>query len=438
MKKIISLLSVLVIVIAFCFSGCTFIETNLNGNGSLGGGVQNGGTQNGGTENQTPVVTPPVDQAGGVEFTTLADANRELLSLTDAVRAVERTSVAIKIGSGNGSGVVIGVKNQAETLVYILTCHHVISGGGEVTVYLPDENCNYDNPNFIFKGVINASIHTDTAVTLVGGDRVSDVAVLKIDLNAPATSGNKLSPDKIVRANVPSSSYSVEKGEEIFAIGNPTGALPGSVSSGIVSYLERAVVVSDVGNMSLMQIGVSTNPGNSGGGLYNLYGELIGITNAGNTNYDETNFAIPCELSNGNGYVNIAKHLINSATATNYGYVPDRWEIGISIQEVRIGLGYYAQIAIVQEDSNAYGKLQSHDIIDSLSWNYNGSKTYKIEADGADFTTAVSSFAFYSSLMRTELKKGDKFTINVIRNNTPLSVEITIDKADYIFCNTGN
>ncbi len=433
MKKIISLLSVMVIIIAFCFSGCTFIESNINGNGTI-----NGGTQNGGTGTQSPSTDTPTEQASGVEFTTISEADREILSLTQAVKMVERTSVAIKVGSGSGSGVIVGVKDKAESFVYILTCHHVVEAGGNITVYLPDEDCKYDNNDYVFTGTIGTGMYTDKAVTLVGGDRVSDIAVLKIDLNIPASSGNKLSTDKIVRANVPVDTYNAQKGEEIFAIGNPTGTLPGSVSSGIVSYLERSVVVGDVGNMRLMQIGVSTNPGNSGGGLYNLYGELIGITNAGNTNYDETNYAIPFELSNGNGYLNIARHLIKTATATNYGYVPERWEMGVSIQEVRNGFTYYAQVSAVKAGSNADGKLQYGDIINTLSWNYNGVKTYRIEADGTNFTTATSAFSFYASLMRTELKKGDTFIVGISRNGVSSNVEIKINKADYIFCNTGN
>lgn len=430
MKKVISLLSVLIVIFAFCFSGCTFIESNQNADSNLN---QNGEA---GTGNSS--VITPVEQATGVEFTTFSDTDRQEMSLVDAVKRVERTSVAIKVGSGSGSGVIVGVKDRAETLVYIITCHHVISDGGDITVYLPDEYCNYDNQDYIFTGVIDANIHTDKAVTLVGGDRVSDIAVIKVDLSLPAKSGNKLSSNKIARANVPVSTYDVKKGEEIFAIGNPSGSLPGSVSSGIVSYLERSVVVSDVGNMLLMQIGVSTNPGNSGGGLYNLYGELIGITNAGNTNYDETNFAIPCELSTGNGYVNIAKHLIKSATTTNYGFVPNRWEIGISIQEAHVAYGvYYVQITSIVSGSNADGKLKVGDYITSVSWTFNGTKTYKIEADEVNFSSPVSAFAFYSGLMRTELAKGDKFYLGIKNSSGDSTVEIQINKADHIFCNTG-
>ncbi len=432
MKKLLCILSVMVITLCFCLSGCTFIE-NIGGNG---GGL---GSQNGNAGSGSNSSTTPVAPATGVEFTTLLESEREELSLIQAIEKVERTSVAIKISGGAGSGVIIGVKDAVSTDVYIITCHHVISSGGDITVYLPDEDCNYDNSDYIFTGTIDAEIHQNNAVTLVGGDRVSDIAVLKIDLNLPASSGNKLSSDKIVRANVPVPSYSARKGEEIFAIGNPSGSLPGSVSSGIVSYLERDALVNDVGNMKLMQIGVSTNPGNSGGGLYNLYGELIGITNAGNTNYDETNFAIPCELSNGNGFVNIAKHLITKKTSTNYGYVPNRWEIGVSVEEISLGLnGSYAKISYVKNGSNAYGKLLVGDRVNSVSWQFNGKNEYQIVADGTNFTSAVSCFAFCSALMRTELEKGDTFIVNVSRGAYSVNVEIAINVANYIFCDTGN
>ena len=437
MKKIFCLMTAILISICIAFGGCTFIVDNSgglfpdsNGQTGIGGGL-------GGGSSLTPVET-----ATGLEFETLAE--REELSLADAVSKVERTSVVLQVGSGYGSGVIVGVKQQDQNIVYIITCHHVISNGGNVIVYLPDENCNYDNEDYIFEGVIGASIYSDKAVTLVGGDNVSDIAVIKIDLTKNAKSGNKLSNDKIVRAVVPSSNYNVRKGESIFAIGNPTGKLPGSVTSGVVSYLGRNVLIPEVGNMELIQIDVATNPGSSGGGLYNLYGELIGITNAGNTNYGGINYAIPYEMESGNGYINIAKHLIKSCTQTNYGKVPNRWNIGIEVNTGEQQIGFskidYLYVSGVQAGSNADGKLNTNDVINKISWNYNGVKTYDIMADGVNFNYAIDAFVFCVSLMRTELEKGDSFIVNVSRSGYSNTIDVTINisVADYIFCNTGN
>ena len=260
--------------------------------------------------------------AQGVEFVT-EDANKRVkLDMEEAVEKVERTAVALQVDSGAGSGVIVDVKFEGDdvswkkddNMIYIITCHHMVSNTENITVMIPDENCSYSNEDYIFEGKIGSETPSyyesqGYAVTLVGGDMESDIAIIKINLAKKAKSGNILSKDKIVMATIPSeeSGYKVKKGETVFSVGNPTGTLPGTVSGGVVSYLERETSVNEVGNMMLMQIDVSTNPGNSGGGLYNLYGELIGITNAGNTNYVGINFAIPCYLSTNNGFVEIAE-----------------------------------------------------------------------------------------------------------------------------------
>ena len=417
MKKIIKIFSVIVLSFAVCLGvcGCQFVN---NGNFTS----ENNNLQN-------SVVT-----SQNVEFVRGEKENPATYSLPDAVALVERTSVAIEISSSarssGGSGVIVDVKDSGN-IVYILTCHHIISGGGEITLYIPDEECNYDNDDYIFKGYIGSEIYSDKAVTLVGGDNVSDIAVIKLNLNLPAISGKKLSVDKIQKAVVPAEGSELRRGEQIFAIGNPLGELPGSVADGVVSYLEREVLVSEVGEMTLMQISVTTNPGNSGGGLYNLKGELIGITNAGNTSYDAINFAIPMVLENGNGFLSVAAQLISTATATNYGYVSGRWNIGINIGSFNYRGTYYVQISNVVEGSNAaLAGIKEGYLITALSWK------------GENYTVTPESFSNYVGLMRTHLKQGDSFTMYAMQQTTLTGVQnfeinVPILVADFIFCDTG-
>lgn len=421
-------LFVLSLAVALSATGCSFINTGNSG------GVKSGG----GTTSDSLI------SAQSVSVTQTDITERERLSLPEAIEKVERCSVAIKIQSSNstsyGSGIIVDFQSddRGENQYYILTCHHVISGGGDLTVYLPDENLkNFTddgyNSVYAFTGVIGSEIYNN-AVTLVGGDKDADVAVLKLDI-----SGSTIDSAHVVEAKVPPSTYAIKKGEEVFAIGNPSGLLPGTVSVGHISYINRSEIVSNVGEMSLLQIDVQTNPGNSGGGLFNMYGELIGITNAGDTNYEGINFAIPLsnssEATNDTGFINIAKQLIGTKTDTNYGYVSGRWQFGISISTGLDYSGEYVYISSISESDNAYNSgLRLKDIIESVSYVDNGEKkTVNIDSE--------SSYASVVYKLKKLFKVGDSFVIKVSRldYNRYTQHDITINLyTQFIFANTGN
>ena len=208
-----------------------------------------------------------------------------------------------QVESGAGSGVIISSDG------YILTCAHVVSGASNITVTIGD---------------------TDYPATVVGEDDTSDVAVIKIDADGltPATIGN--SDDLAV-------------GEDVLAVGNPLGELGGTVTSGIVSALNRSVTIqgtSSTNTMSLIQMDASVSPGNSGGGLFNRNGELIGLVNAKSSSSDAEGlgFAIPI-----NDAISVAQDLLEN------GYVSGRPYMGITYLAVTD-----AQTA-AQLNVNAYG-----------------------------------------------------------------------------------
>ena len=130
---------------------------------------------------------------------------------------------------------------------YILTNYHVVKGATSITVSTYD-GTKYD-------------------AQLIGYDESNDVAVLKIDAAGltPVVIGDS---DKL---NV---------GDSVVAIGNPLGELTFSETSGIVSALNREVTMSSDTTMDLIQTDCAINSGNSGGALFNMYGEVVGITNA--------------------------------------------------------------------------------------------------------------------------------------------------------------
>ena len=208
-----------------------------------------------------------------------------------------------QVESGAGSGVIISSDG------YILTCAHVVSGASQITVTIGD---------------------TDYTATVVGEDDTSDVAVLKIDATGltPATVGD---------------SDSLSVGDSVLAVGNPLGELGGTVTSGIVSALNRSVTIqgsSSTNTMSLIQMDASVSPGNSGGGLFNMNGELIGLVNAKSSSSDAEGlgFAIPI-----NDAIQVAQDLLEN------GYVSGRPYMGITYIAVTD-----AQTA-AQLNVNAYG-----------------------------------------------------------------------------------
>ena len=190
-----------------------------------------------------------------------------------------------QIESGAGSGVIISDDG------YILTCAHVVDGADNITVQVDG---------------------TDYAATVIGSDSSSDVAVLKIDAEGltPAVVGD---------------SSALAVGEEVVAVGNPLGNLSGTVTNGIVSALNRDVTVQNNDgstiNLSVIQTNASISPGNSGGGLFNMAGELIGIVNAKSqaSGAEGLGFAIPINTA-----IAIAQDLLEN------GYVSGRPYLGIT------------------------------------------------------------------------------------------------------------
>ena len=189
------------------------------------------------------------------------------------------------VQSGAGSGIIISQDG------YILTCAHVVSGATSVKVQLNGSDETYD-------------------ATIVGADSTSDIAVLKIEATGltPAVIGDS---DKLA------------VGETTVAVGNPLGTLSNTVTQGIVSALNRQVTVED-NDMTLIQTDTSISPGNSGGGLFNANGELIGVVNA-KSSYSEAEgigFAIPINTA-----MDIAQQLIENGAVA-------RPVLGVSILDI--------------------------------------------------------------------------------------------------------
>ena len=273
-----------------------------------------------------------------------------------------------QVESGAGSGVIISSDG------YILTCAHVVDGASTITVTIGDK---------------------DYTATLVGEDTTSDIAVIKIDADGlpPTTVGN---------------SDSLKVGQSVMAVGNPLGELGGTVTGGMISALNRSVTIqgsSSVNTMSLIQMDASVSPGNSGGGLFNMNGELVGIVNAKSSSSDAEGlgFAIPI-----NDAIKVAQELLEN------GYVTGRPYLGITYLAVedaqtaaQLGVNAYGVyvVEVVKGGPAEKAGLQAGDRIVSVDGTEIASKD--------DLGTLMQKHAAGDTLSITIARDGQMQTVNV-------------------------
>ena len=273
-----------------------------------------------------------------------------------------------QVESGAGSGVIISSDG------YILTCAHVVDGASTITVTIGDK---------------------DYTATLVGEDTTSDIAVIKIDADGltPATVGN---------------SDSLKVGQSVMAVGNPLGELGGTVTGGMISALNRSVTIqgtNSTNTMSLIQMDASVSPGNSGGGLFNMNAELVGIVNAKSSSSDAEGlgFAIPI-----NDAIKVAQELLEN------GYVTGRPYLGITYLAVtdaqtasQLGVNAYGVyvVEVVKGGPAEKAGLQAGDRIVSVDGTEIASKD--------DLGTLMQKHAAGDTLSITIAREGQMQTVNV-------------------------
>ena len=262
---------------------------------------------------------------------------------------------------------------------YIVTNHHVIDDAQSVKV------TTYDG--------------TEYDAVIVGSDESNDIAVLKID-------AKDLSP--VVLGN----SDSLNVGDEVIAIGNPLGELTFSLTKGWVSALDREITLSGGVTMNLIQTDCAINAGNSGGPLFNIYGEVIGVTNAKyssnsltEASIDNIGFAIP---------IDSVKRIINEIVENGYVSKP---YIGVTIETVsedmvNLGIPAGAIIRSVTEGAPAdTAGLKENDIVVSVNGNDISSSD-----ELKDAVSASSS--------------GDVLKTKVYRRGETIEIDITVGEQE--------
>ena len=288
-------------------------------------------------------------------------------------------------GGGTGSGEVIRSDG------YILTNNHVISiaaNGGSVEVLYSDG--------------------TSAPATIVGRDVMTDLAVLKV---TPPSHGLK-----VIALG---SSSSVEVGQPVVALGAPLG-LSGTVTSGIVSALDRTVEVPAEDNknallVSAVQTDAAINPGNSGGALVNCAGQLIGVPTAGATVPTEgggssagnigIGFAIPVDIAKA-----ISDEIITTGQVTHAYFGLQTVPIPASAAaEAGVSGGLYVQ-GVVAGGPSASAGLRAGDVI--------------TEINGAPATSNVQ----LQELTLTK-KPGDQVTLTYVRGGNTNKATVALGTA---------
>ena len=272
--------------------------------------------------------------------------------------------------AASGSGFVISDDG------YILTNYHVIEGSNAITVAMFD-GTTYD-------------------AKLMGYDASNDIAVLKVEAEGlePVVLGD---------------SDNMNVGDSVVAIGNPLGELTFSLTSGAVSAMDREVTLSGNVTMDLIQTDCAINSGNSGGALFNMYGEVIGITNAkyssstGEASIDNIGFAIPI-----NDILPIVESIIEK------GYIAKPY-IGVTISDVSAeaqmyGIPVGAAVQSVTEGGPAQkAGLQVNDVVTAV----NGEAI----TGSSDLVDCVG-----------KCQVGDVLTMKVYRMGQEMELKLTVEE----------
>ena len=275
------------------------------------------------------------------------------------------------VTEGAGSGVIVRSNG------YIITNNHVIEDASTITVTTADEK--------------------EYEAKVVGSDSNTDIAVLKIDAKnlTAATMGN---------------SDQLNVGDMAVAIGNPLGELGGTVTAGIISALDRELVI-DGKTMTLLQTDSSINPGNSGGGLFNGDGQLIGIVVAKSSGSDVEGlgFAIPI-----NKAADVAQQIIDK------GYVSGQPSTGMSYTESSGQNSVDRLFNNSQSTANVY--IASVDGTNAKNAGFQKGDRV-VSVDG----TEITSFNELSSIV-TSHKVGDKLKYTIIRNGQTMDITLELEE----------
>ncbi len=283
-------------------------------------------------------------------------------------------------GQGAGTGIVLSEDG------YILTNKHVLPSGASNVKVIANDGTTYDK------------------VTIVGRDPINDLAFLKI------SGVNNLTPAKL------GDSAQLTVGNKVVAIGNALGQFQTTVTSGIVSGINRSITAGDETsseNLSnLIQTDAAINPGNSGGPLVNINGEVIGVNTAVSQGAEGIGFAIPINEAKGlikgvlakgtieRGYLGVRYVMLDAETAKHFN---------LSRTSGAYITGSGQTSAVVADSPAAKAGLKEGDIITKVN-----------DTELTDGVSLVGQLAQFSP--------GDSVKLSILRDGSTRTVTVKLDK----------
>jgi len=316
-------------------------------------------------------ITPNVTGATDVNMTPRLISLNGDMETSQVVQNVKSAIVGIKSTLSNGYSVGSGVAIREGG--YILTNQHVIASAKKLTLYFADK--------------------TTASATLIWQDSSIDLAVVKSEKDMPYLECES----------------SVAVGQDVIAIGTPLSlAFQHTVTKGIISALDRTLEVQSTGGLTsymqnLIQHDASINPGNSGGPLINSSGKVVGINTLKATDAEGIGFAIP---------IITGESIVNRLSVNNGYTAPYMGVLGISSDYARA-----KEYEVSTEGLYILGvdKASAAGLLGIMP----GDVLIKIDE------TPIRNFLDLRNVLYSH-SVGDKVEVYLIRNNTPLTLTITL------------
>ena len=384
-KRIIALILFGVLLTGGAFGAGWFLHKNTNSTGS--------------DTTQISVTERPK-----VDVTTVKVGGGEKLSFSEIYAANVDSCVSINVSSTgyNYFGQVVQSASSGSGFIitsdgYIVTNYHVISGGTNVSVTL-NNGTTYE-------------------AQVIGGEEDYDIAVLKVDPGETA-----------LQSVIIGQSSNLLVGEDILAIGNPLGELTFSLSEGIVSCLNREINV-DGTPFNMIQISAAVNSGNSGGPLFNSYGEVIGIVSAkyssssSGASVEGLGFAIPID-----DVLYMIRDIMENGQVTTRPYLGIMAAYDSQSSRSGVRSGVYIESVIEGGPAEAAG-LQAGDVITMI-----GTTTIN---DRSDISSLSKSYHAGDTVSVTYVRNREVYTTTLTFGSTADAPETTSQQSQQTYPNYG-